>query len=276
MGGVMQFLEGMERKQEIQRQALALASSLGDRWNQAMALSFLAWDQRDPEYSRACWEEAIAVFRQVGDWRNLAFNLGIFGYTVLSNGEMDAAQVLLDECLEINRRMNYKREMEFVLTAQGQLALLRGEYEQAREFLHEWAVLAEEMGNRMGYLWARARLGYVALCEGNLSEAEHTLAEIMEDFHKDRNKSGLAFVVDKFVSLYVTTNKPEVAARLIGWSDATREEIGDPRPRLEQADLDRDIARIRVKIGNTAWEETYFAGRAMVLDEAVALALREK
>jgi hypothetical protein len=172
--------------------------------------------------------------------------------------------------------MNYKREMEFVLTAKGHLALLRGEYEQARGFLHEWAVLAEEMGNRMGYLWARARLGYVALRQGKLSEAGHVLAEIMEDFHKDRNKSGLAFVVDRFASLYVMTDKHEAAARLIGWSDATREEIGDPRPRLDQADLDRDIARIRVKIGNPAWEETYFAGRAMALDEAVALALPEK
>ena len=50
-------------------------------------------------------------------------------------------------------------------------------------------------------------------------------------------------------SLYVVTDKPEVAARLIGCSDAIHNEIGDPRPRIEQADLDGDIAAIKANIG---------------------------
>jgi hypothetical protein len=49
-------------------------------------------------------------------------------------------------------------------------------------------------------------------------------------------------------------NQPEAAARLIGLSDATRKEIGHPRPRLEQADLDRDDATIKAKIGSSAFE----------------------
>lgn len=274
-GSIMQFTEGMAQKTDVHKQALALALSLGDPWKKATALSDLAWDQRDPQYSRAAWEEANAIFRQVGDWRNLAFNLAILGFTVLSNGEMEAAQGILDECLEINRRMNYKREMEFVLTSKGQIALMRGDYEQAREYLSEWAALAEELGNRMGYLWARARIGYVVLREGNHSEAARILVDVLENFHRDRNTSGLIFVAEKLASLAAMTKKPELAARLIGWSDATRSEIGHPRPRLEQADLDHDIARLRKKTSKRDWEEQYLAGRTMTLDETVALALHE-
>jgi tetratricopeptide (TPR) repeat protein len=272
-GIVMQNLEGMGQKIEIHTQALALAKSIDDTWRQANALSALGWDQRDLQKSRIHWHEAIALFRQAGDWRNLAFTLGILGYTVLSNGEVDAAQIFLDESLEINQRMNYKREMEFVLTAKSHLALIRGEYGQARVFLQEWAVLAEDMGNRMGYLWARARLGYVSLCEGNAAESRQILSETVENFHKDQNKSGLSFVLDKIASLYVVKAKPEYAAHLIGWSDVTRKEIGDPRPRLEQVDVDHDIEAIRGKIGNVAFEIAYNSGREMTLDEAVAFAL---
>jgi hypothetical protein len=68
------------------------------------------------------------------------------------------------------------------------------------------------------------------------------------------------------------TRKPEVAAHLIGWSDATRKEIGDPRPRIEQTDLDRDIAAIKAKIGAAAYEIAYTTGQALCLDEVVALA----
>lgn len=73
-------------------------------------------------------------------------------------------------------------------------------------------------------------------------------------------------------SLNVIIHKPEPAARLIGWSDAIRKEIGDPRPPIEQAELDADIAAIQATIGAAAYETAYNAGRDLTLDEAVAFA----
>ena len=125
----------------------------------------------------------------------------------------------------------------------------------------------------MGYLWGRARLGYVALREGSLEEAHRILFETIENFHADQNKNGLAFALDRMASLCVVTNKHEVAARLIGWSDATRKQIGDPRPRIEQEDLDQDIASIKAKIGSAALGAAYRSGEKMTLEDVVALAL---
>jgi len=212
------------------------------------------------------------LFRQVGDWRFLAQTLGILGLTVLSNGDLESAQEFLDEAYEVNKQSN-NRAMEFVLTGKGILCMLRGEYEQARAFLQKNIVDMEKMGNRMGVLWGRARLGYVALREGSVAEAQQILVDVIENFYADQNKNGLAFTLDKMASVYVVTNKPEVAAHLIGWSDANRKDNGDPRPRIEQADLDRDIDSIRAKIGSLAFDVAYDSGRKMTLDEAVALAL---
>ena len=125
----------------------------------------------------------------------------------------------------------------------------------------------------MGVLWGRARLGHVALREGSVTEAHQILVDTIENFHADGNKNGLAFALDKMASLYAVTDKPEVAARLIGWSDTTRKEIGDLRPRIEQDDLDRDIAAVKAKIGSSAFEVAYDSGRKMTLNAAVALAL---
>lgn len=162
--------------------------------------------------------------------------------------------------------------MEYVLTGRGILCMLRGEYGQARAFLQKNIDDLERMGNRMGVLWGLARLAQVALREGSVAEAHQILVDVIENFHADQNKNGLASALDKMASLYVLTNKAEVAARLIGWSDATRREIGDPRPRIEQADLDRDIAAIKAKIGVEAYETAYNSGRGLTLDEAVAFA----
>ena len=66
----------------------------------------LGWDQRDPRWGREQWEEAVVLFRQVGDWRFLAHTLGILGYTVLSNGDLESAEKYLDEAYEVNRHIN--------------------------------------------------------------------------------------------------------------------------------------------------------------------------
>ena len=272
MGVVNQFMKGMEQKIEFQRQALALARSMGDIRNEGQALAALGWDQRDPQLGLRLWKEGVALLRQAGDWRNLAHTLGIMGFTVLSNGDLEAAQKSLDEAHEINQQINNK-EMEFVLTGKGILALQRGDYEQARAFLLENAEHLEEVGNRMGALWARARIAYVTLCEGNVKLAQQLLTEVIENFYADHNKSGVAYTLDKLASLYVMTDKPEIAAQLIGWSDATRKEIGDPRPRIDQAESERDITAIKTKIGSAMFEDAYHAGQEMTLDSIVAVAI---
>jgi len=274
MGAVLQFLEGMQQKVEFQLQALTLARSIGDVWMQAIALANLGWDQRDPAQGRAYWEEAIVLLRQAGDWRNLALNLSILGFTILLNGELESAQKYLDEAYELNRQIN-NREMEFVLTGKSRLCLLRGEFKQARAFLQEDIRILDEAGNRMGYLWGRARLANVALREGNLEEARQILIDVLENFQVGRNKSGIAFALDKMVSLNVVTDRPELAARLIGWSDLTRKEVGDPRPRIEQDDTDRDAAAIIAEIGVSTYEAAYQSGQEMTLDEVVAFALAD-
>jgi predicted ATPase/transcriptional regulator with XRE-family HTH domain len=275
MGNVSQFAAGMEQRAEFDRQALALARSMGDVLRQAFALSMLGRDQRDPQRSREQLEAAVVLFRQVGDWRFLAQTLGILGFIVLANGDLESAEEFLDEAYEVNQQSN-NSAMDFVLTGKAILCMLRGEYGQARLFLQRNIDDLEKKGNRMRVLWGYAWLGYVALREGRVAEAQQILVETIENFHADQNKSGLAFALDKLASLCVLTDKPEAAARLIGCSDATREEISDPRPRLEQADLDRDIAAIKAKVGSSAFEVAYHSGQRMTLDEAVALALDPK
>ena len=273
MGSVMQFLEGMDSKSEFHEKALALAQSIGDEWMQAMAQASLGWDQRNPQQANEYRKKAMALFRQVDDWRNLLDLLGIFGFSVLSNGDPETAKKHIDEAAELSQRMNDKRGMEFVLTGRSQMALMRGEYGQARAFLEENIDFLEEMGNRMGVLWAKARLGYVALREGSENEAGRLFADTVMNFQKDRNKSGLVYTLDKVASLYVVTHQPERAARLLGWSDMTRTEIGDPRLHIEQVDVDHDIEAVCAQIGSTAFEEIYDEGRMMTLEEAVAYAM---
>jgi hypothetical protein len=189
----------------------------------------------------------------------------------LSNGDLESAEEILDEAYEVNQKTN-QTAMEYVLTGKGILCMQRGEHGQARAFLQKNIDNLEKTGNRMGVLWGRARLAQAALRAGNVAEAHQILVETIENFYTNGNKNGLTFALDQMASLYVVINNPELTARLIGWSDATRQEIGDPRPRIEQDELAQDIAAIKGKIGAAAYETAYTAGQALSLNEAVALA----
>jgi hypothetical protein len=125
----------------------------------------------------------------------------------------------------------------------------------------------------MGYLWARVYLGYVALTAGNLMEARTIFEETSRKFHQDGNKIGVVFALEGLARLSVAVGKPERAAYLVGWADATREKISNPRPFLEQANVDQSIAACLVRIGEVAFSDAYDAGKKMTLDEAMAYAL---
>lgn len=67
--------------------------------------------------------------------------------------------------------------------------------------------------------------------------------------------------------------KPEHAARLIGWADAARERILDPRPFLEQANADQIIAACLARMGEAAFADAYEEAEQMILEDAVGYAL---
>ena len=87
--------------------------------------------------------------------------------------------------------------------------------------------------------------------------------------------SGFVYAIEGVASLYVNQPRPERAARLFAWVDATREGIDNMRPKLEQAEVDKIIAACLANMGEVAFSDAYDEGQKMTLDEAVALALNE-
>ena len=273
LGGVMQFLEGWDRKSEIQKEALRLAQSINDLRHEARAYGALGWDHRDVEKAFEYWRNAIQLFRQVGDWGNLSFYLGVLGEWLVSRGEIQEAEQLLREAGKINQRMNNHKEMEFILTSYGYIALVAKDYDRAIEHFRENARLMDEVGNRMGYLWAQARLGYALVLKGDISAAQNILFETLNGFHEDGNKGGVVFTMSKLASLYIATNEFEKASQLIGWSDSN---LDGARSKLEQTDVDHDIQLIQERTGIAIYSDAYNKGCSLNMDEVIALALHSR
>jgi predicted ATPase len=262
------------QRMELFQQALKLAQASGDPWRLARTLHQIGWSYSGSERI-AYWERAITLFRQAGDLRSLAQCLSQTGNFALLNGNLELVQIYLDEATLLNDQLNDKETKANLLHVQARIAGKRGEYKQARIYAQEELNITEELGARMSSLWCRSQLGHLALCEGNLTEAHDIFTKTAREFFNDKNVIGVVFNLEGTANLHTVTGKLESAAHLIGWADATRQKIHDPRPRLEQADIDKMITACVAKMGEAAFSDAYDEGQKMTLDEAVNYALSE-
>jgi hypothetical protein len=125
----------------------------------------------------------------------------------------------------------------------------------------------------MGYLWTKVQLGHVVLQAGDFAAAREIFAETARDFQKDVSTIGAVYALEGLAALSSIVGKPEPAASLIGWADATRKQILNPRPFLEQANIDQIVAACVARMGAAVFWSTYEAGKKMSLSEAVVYSL---
>jgi non-specific serine/threonine protein kinase len=255
---------------ELYQQALTLTQSINDKWRTAYTFYVASWIHHD---RHAYLEKALALFQELGDLQFTAECLAVLGRIDLFNNDLESAQKRFDEAMVLFRQLNIKSGISDVLLGYGRIAGIKGDYEQAYIYLQESAAFSEQYGYRIGYLFNRSLLGYLALQQGKITEAQEIFRETARSFSDDKNEIGVAFNLEGMAGLFAAVGKHEMAARLIGWSDTLRQRIDDPRPPLEQAEVDKIIAACLAKIGEGAFSDAYDEGQKMSLDEAVAYAL---
>ncbi len=85
----------------------------------------------------------------------------------------------------------------------------------------------------------------------------------------------VVFAAEGLSSLQVKQNQLERATRLFAWTDAMRDKLGDDRPPIEQASIERDLTVIHSQLDEMAFEKAYHTGRAMALEQAIELAMSD-
>jgi Tfp pilus assembly protein PilF len=87
-------------------------------------------------------------------------------------------------------------------------------------------------------------MAYVVLRQGDFPRARI----LFEESIRQTQKAGLiiasVYAIEGLASLYTNQGQVERAARLFTWADSLREKIGDQRPPVEQASVERDLAVI--------------------------------
>jgi hypothetical protein len=106
-------------------------------------------------------------------------------------------------------------------------------------------------------------------------EARRYFQECAYQFASDGYIIGTVYSLEGMAGLYAAVSKHSSTAQLIGWADAIRVPLKDPRPNIEQADVDTLIAACLTKLGEADFSDLYDAGQKMTLEDALAFAFEE-
>jgi len=146
-------------------EALALYRDLGDKGGLALALDtlgFVARDQGNYGRAMALLGESLALYRALGDTWSVAFALNDLGLLAVDQGQYADADALYAESLPLRRALGDERGVAVVLSNLGIVATDRGEYERASALFEQSLDLYRALGDRWSAALALNCLGDVA------------------------------------------------------------------------------------------------------------------
>jgi predicted ATPase/class 3 adenylate cyclase len=256
-------------------QSLALYRELEDKVGQASALDWLSINNSDLEHATAYAREGLGLCRELGDLAGVASILTTLARLTYARGDFSSPAPWLEEVLSISRQLGDQIREDEALITYGTLAYWQGDYQKAIAYYEKGILLAEQIGYHYQNLWAQIYMAYAILRRGELEKARKLFENGIRGMQKADLVIGLVFAAEGIASLYVNQGTYQRAARLFAWTTAMRQKLGDPRPPVEQASIEKDLARIRSQVDDATIENAYNTGRTLTVDEAAKFALEE-
>jgi predicted ATPase/DNA-binding SARP family transcriptional activator len=166
--------------QELLEQAVSLWRNIGDTKDLANALDDLGETVRgrgDYERAIALHEEALAISRASGDRWGIARGLNGLGAVAYYRGDYGAVETYWEESLAIVASLGDARSEATLLNNLGALAVQRGDAEKAAARHGASLAARRRLGDKAGIASSLANLGGVAHMNGDLERARTLFEE---------------------------------------------------------------------------------------------------
>jgi tetratricopeptide (TPR) repeat protein len=177
---------------------------------------------------------------------------------VKEQGDHASARSLYDEALEIFREIGDATAAARVLNKKGDVAREQGNPEEAQRLYEESLATFRAFGDRWGTALALADLGNLARERADLAAALPLYRESLQIFQDLDYKRGVAQILESFAGAAADRGEAKKALSLAGSAAALRHSLGTPLGPSEQAKLEGTLESARKKLGSegaAAWME---------------------
>lgn len=249
-------------RDEIRAQALAAAGRL-------------AWVADDLSACTSYQEEALSIFRELGDAGGSARALADLAFLALDKNDITRARPLLDEATTLAAPLGDRRLTAHIQHIWGVIAAAEGDFEKAFSIDAENLAFYREAGDTWLALIIAWSVGVNAAVLGRFSVAREHLTECLQVGLDLGNRWAASYPLEAFAVLAVAEKQYERAARLYGAADAQRTRSGLV-PQAADHPAIRTILTAAPDFAGPAIESARREGRMLSLEAATTLALGER
>jgi non-specific serine/threonine protein kinase len=238
------------------------------------AAGWLAAMQDSDEAARPFAEQSVAAWRQLDDWRGLAWGLWLSGL-VQRHSEPQAGLRAAEQGLELIQGRDDPTLLAWMLWLLGELARTSGDEDGAVPFFEQALTHLRGMEDPVGTSYALRSLGQVAGRRGDYPKATAYLRERLVLSRRVEDQWNLPDALEGLAWLAGAQRRAERAARLYGAAEAVREAQGMLLSDDRRARRELRARSLCEALGEVRFAAAWAAGRAMSLDQAIACALDE-
>ena len=249
------------------------------------ALGGVAYWQADPPEAIRWYEEALAIWRTIGDGReianalyNLSFAVGMpVGDRPVTPEQAARSSELQEEALAMYRAIGDRVGEANILWGIGSGYYFRNETAESETWFRRSLDLFRAEGQRTMEAWALHMLGTTVLKLGRTDEASGILAHALRHFHDSGDLAGVTLTLDDLSAVAVATGDLPRAARLRGAARQLQASTGTGIARwVEEIFEARSRPSARGVMTVEDLERYGAEGAAMPLDDLVAYALGDE
>ena len=181
----------------------------------------------DPARGRELEEEALGLYREIGDQAGIGACLNNLGLFALERGDLERATSLLEDSIECQEQL----DADASLPPRKNLAevlVRKGEFAKARGLFQEVLAGAIRTNDALVVADVRLQLAWIACFEHSYEDAAQLVREALPTFVQIA--ASLDSALCMFVAALISAGRGRLddAARLVGAASATRERLGRP------------------------------------------------
>ncbi|MGH9629257.1 MAG: ATP-binding protein, partial [Bryobacteraceae bacterium] len=261
---------------QLHHESLHIYRELGDRKGIAVQLGYVGQMLQQAGDVAQAWrffEQSVGACRQLGDGAALARALSNFAEFIIAQGEYALARSVLEEALTIFRELGNATGVGWSLNHLGDVALEESDFAEASRLYRAGYDVFRGLGDRWGIARSLTDLGRLASEQNDHEDARALLEQALRTFAELGHTRGVARVLEELACVAVREQDFEHALTLCAAAEGLRQRIGALKRQAERARLVRILEPAWRNIDQSTSSAMWAEGLRMPLDQVIRYAL---
>src|SRR6266702_1369862 len=250
------------------------ASTRSARAKALIAAGSIAYWQTDLGRARELYQQAVKLYRALGDRRGMADALSNLAPVPMMTGDLPLARRLVAQARDLWQELGDDWQAALATQTLGMSFLLEGGYEQALAYFEQFMPVVRARGDRFWLICGLTSTAQAQHFLGRFQPARNNFGEALRLALEANDLASVTVALGPLSNLEGAAGDHDRAVRLWAACEAIKQRIGGGAP-AEVMRVSDPCAAATLAIGEDAVRSAWAEGWAMSPEEAVRYATRE-